>query len=166
MAEQITGLLKSLDANTLNTVANLANTNTGGDALGFVKNLFSSTTAPELPVYPQVQTELPDLEANIDLIYYTGLVVSIVLILWNFVLVINRVFVKDQQTKQNIEYSNELLFGHSGLVNNLFMLWVVMLSVIYIIYGIGFVNNQFTTFTSSVTGVTPILSKLKKFIKF
>lgn len=163
MAQQITDLIKNLDSNTLSSVANLANTNSA-DALGFVKNLFGSNnslTAPQLPIYQPPSVPEGDLDSKIDLLYYTGLVVSILLILWNIFLVISKAFIQDKETRDNIEYSDELLFGHSGLVNNLFMLWVILLAAMYIITGIIYVNQQIPSFVGNLGKVPGVLSTIK-----
>jgi hypothetical protein len=70
--------------------------------------------------------------------------------------------------KENMKYINTKLFGTSGLVNNLFGLWVVFLMVIYIVYALMFLNRTIVSANIRVNQVSeksilenlPIIGKL------
>jgi hypothetical protein len=97
----------------------------------------------------------------------TGTVITILLVLWTVANVVVDITLESEM-KENMKYINAKLFGTSGLVNNLFGVWVVFLTVIYLVYGIMFLNRTIVSANIRVNQVSeksilenlPIIGKL------
>jgi hypothetical protein len=97
----------------------------------------------------------------------TGTIITILLILWTVANVVVDLTLESEM-KENMKYINTKLFGTSGLVNNLFGLWVVFLMVIYIVYALMFLNRTIVSANIRVNQVSeksilenlPIIGKL------
>jgi hypothetical protein len=116
-----------------------------------------------------------ELPAGIDAYYVgivsslntTGTIITILLILWTVANVVVDLTLESEM-KENMKYINTKLFGTSGLVNNLFGLWVVFLMVIYIVYALMFLNRTIVSANIRVNQVSeksilenlPIIGKL------
>lgn len=98
----------------------------------------------------------------------TGVVITVFLVLWSITQVVLDFTAKDSELKENMKYINAKLFGTSGLLNNLFGLWVVFLGAIYAVYGLGFLNRNIVAANIRVNQVSeksilenlPIIGKL------
>lgn len=97
-----------------------------------------------------------------------AVVLTTLLLAWNVIVAVIESNDTDNQTKEKISYINTKLFGTSGLINNLFGLWVVFLGVIYIVYGLSFINNTLISSNIRVNEISeksilenlPIIGKL------
>jgi hypothetical protein len=116
-----------------------------------------------------------ELPAGIDAYYVgvvsslntTGIVITVLLVLWTVANVVVDLTLESEM-KENMKYINTKLFGNSGLVNNLFGVWVVFLAVIYLVYALMFLNRTIVSANIRVNQVSeksilenlPIIGKL------
>ena len=167
--DAVTNILSSLDSNTLSTIANLGNQTSA--PIDSIKNLFT----PSAPV-PQLQTTQVSLanadiefEADISTLRNIGIILTIALLFWTIFLVMSEYLFKDTKFKENVKYTNDILFGTSGFLNNLFMVWVIILAAIYIIYGLQFVSAEIISvnkgLANTIGSSIPLLGKIISFFK-
>ena len=170
--DTVSDLLSSLDSNTLNTIVNLGNQKLSSSVpLDPIKNLFT----PSVPVSQLQAVGAPitgvaaEFKNDIDTLRNIGLALTSMLILWTIFLVTTEYLFKDTKFKDDIKYMNDILFGNSGFLNNLFMVWVIVLSAIYVIYGLQFLSTEILsinkTMATTVSSSIPIIGKILKFFK-
>lgn len=98
----------------------------------------------------------------------TGAILTVLLVIWVIITVALESGSRDSEIKENVSYINMKLFGTSGLINNIFGIWVVFLAAIYITYGIRFLNRAIVAANIRVNEVSeksvlenlPIIGKL------
>jgi hypothetical protein len=125
----------------------------------------SLTNGPPLELPVGINTYYENIVFSLNT---TASVITIVLVLWTVLNVVFDTVVKDAEMKENVRYINTKLFGTSGLLNNLFGLWVVFLAAIYAVYGLMFLNSNVVAANIRVNQVSeksilenlPIIGKL------
>jgi hypothetical protein len=107
-----------------------------------------------------------DLTYTVNSVYSIGTSITIFLILWSLFKVISDSFIENEKYKKTLEYIDDTLFGSTGLLPNIFIVWVVAFAVIYIIYGIQNLDSELTKAKSLSKNIFSLSNVIKSFLNF
>jgi hypothetical protein len=159
MADKITKFLTSLDPNTLTKLLNLA-----PELQPTVSESTFAPVAPTVSVAPIDQT-VTTVYYDPEAITLFGIVVTTFIIIWYLLKISIKFVIDDQKTKENFEYIDNFLFGNTGLLSNLFILWVILISGINVFKLVNYIISTTTNFTPSIKLFPNIIDKIIALIK-
>jgi len=143
----LSNILNSMDDKSLSNLANL----------GTSQSLTDTTVSV---------SSNSDLTYTVNSVYSIGTSITIFLILWSLFKVISDSFIENEKYKKTLEYIDDTLFGSTGLLPNIFIVWVVAFAVIYIIYGIQNLDSELTKAKSLSKNIFSLSNVIKSFLNF
>ena len=156
MADKITNFLSTLSPDTISKIINLA----PGGAVNNTVPDYSSIQPNTFQIQPTVP---PSFDSQPIMI--AGIIITIIIIFWYLIKISIKFTIDDQKTKETFEYIDTFLFGNTGLLTNLFVLWVVLIAGISIYDIIDYFVVTTTNFTPTFKTLPSFIDKIVALIK-